>query len=256
MTRLGLCLFCEIMWVFALREGQTFWLFAVWLEETFEPDPRTAVSDSQFRNLFSLQEPLQQSPGARPAQAEVVAVGLQIRFWIAWVYRTRCPAHIGGTHIGEWVPHLHPNTNFEYVVQRNPYSNSLANTQVQDWRRDAPRSREIGSDPGGYVYVDGWVHRDASIEGLWCQSSGFQLAEPNKMSLNTSLVWCGFGMIFLGDCLPPFSVAFVKGWRRTLSCMIACEGIRRLSVPLDQLTEKFKEWFWLKFALFSNLVAA
>ncbi|CAK9043568.1 FO synthase subunit 1 [Durusdinium trenchii] len=40
--------------------------------------------------------------------------------------------------------------------------------------------------------------------------------------------------------LPPFSVAFVKGWRRSLSILIVCEGIRSLGIPFEELTPEFK----------------
>lgn len=44
-----------------------------------------------------------------------------------------------------------------------------------------------------------------------------------------------------GKLLHPFSVAFVKGWRRTLCAFIICEGIRKLQIPLDRVPGVFKE---------------
>ena len=40
--------------------------------------------------------------------------------------------------------------------------------------------------------------------------------------------------------LPPFSVAYVKGWRRSLACLIVLEGIRVLGVDMEELTPAFK----------------
>lgn len=40
--------------------------------------------------------------------------------------------------------------------------------------------------------------------------------------------------------LPPFGVAFVKGWRRSLALLISLEGIRQLGIPTDELTSVFK----------------
>lgn len=42
------------------------------------------------------------------------------------------------------------------------------------------------------------------------------------------------------DLLPPFAVAYVKGWRRSLACLISCEGVRCLGLDLDELTDDFK----------------
>lgn len=43
-----------------------------------------------------------------------------------------------------------------------------------------------------------------------------------------------------GQMLPPFGVAFVKGWRRSLALLISLEGIRQLGIPTDELTSVFK----------------
>ncbi len=48
--------------------------------------------------------------------------------------------------------------------------------------------------------------------------------------------------------LVPFSVAFVKGWRRSLSCLIACDAIKTLEIPFEELSANFKAkqtvFFW------------
>jgi hypothetical protein len=41
--------------------------------------------------------------------------------------------------------------------------------------------------------------------------------------------------------LPPFSVAFVKGWRRSLAMLIICEGIRSIGIDLADVDSVFKE---------------
>lgn len=44
------------------------------------------------------------------------------------------------------------------------------------------------------------------------------------------------------DQMPPFSVAYVKGWRRSLACLICCEAVRTLGISLEELTSEFKAW--------------
>ena len=41
--------------------------------------------------------------------------------------------------------------------------------------------------------------------------------------------------------LPPFSVGFVKGWRRSLAMLIICEGIRSIGIDLADVDSLFKE---------------
>ena len=44
-----------------------------------------------------------------------------------------------------------------------------------------------------------------------------------------------------GDILPPFSIAFVKGWRRSLAALICAEGVRALNINVGDLSTKFKD---------------
>lgn len=46
------------------------------------------------------------------------------------------------------------------------------------------------------------------------------------------------------DYIAPFGVAYVKGWRRALACLICCEGVRSLGLELDELTSDFKVGAW------------
>lgn len=48
---------------------------------------------------------------------------------------------------------------------------------------------------------------------------------------------------FSPGMLPPFSVAFVKGWRRSLAALICCEAIRSLGIDFAELTDVFKVGF-------------
>ena len=43
-----------------------------------------------------------------------------------------------------------------------------------------------------------------------------------------------------GHTLPPFSVAYVKGWRRSVSCLIICEAIKELGIDMADLTTNYK----------------
>lgn len=40
--------------------------------------------------------------------------------------------------------------------------------------------------------------------------------------------------------LPPFSVGFVKGWRRSLATLIICEGVKSLGIDVAELRPCFK----------------
>ncbi|CAJ1461739.1 unnamed protein product, partial [Effrenium voratum] len=42
-----------------------------------------------------------------------------------------------------------------------------------------------------------------------------------------------------GDALPPFSVAFVKGWRRSVCALIVAEGVRTLDL-LEAVSDDYK----------------
>lgn len=44
-----------------------------------------------------------------------------------------------------------------------------------------------------------------------------------------------------GDTMPPFSIAFVKGWRRSLMLLSALEGIRANNIPLADVCPTFKD---------------
>lgn len=41
--------------------------------------------------------------------------------------------------------------------------------------------------------------------------------------------------------MPPFSIAFVKGWRRSLMLLSALEGIRANNIPLADVCPTFKD---------------
>lgn len=43
-----------------------------------------------------------------------------------------------------------------------------------------------------------------------------------------------------GDLLPPFSIAYVKGWRRSVTALIVAEAIRSLQIDASELTSAYK----------------
>ncbi|CAL1136878.1 unnamed protein product [Cladocopium goreaui] len=45
----------------------------------------------------------------------------------------------------------------------------------------------------------------------------------------------------LGGVLPAWSVGYCTGWRRSVTLLICLEGVRTLSIPLEDLTHEFKE---------------
>ena len=44
-----------------------------------------------------------------------------------------------------------------------------------------------------------------------------------------------------GGQLPPFSIAYVKGWRRSVTALIVAEAIRSLSIEMGDLTKNYKD---------------
>lgn len=44
----------------------------------------------------------------------------------------------------------------------------------------------------------------------------------------------------LGELLAPFSIAYVKGWRRALAALILIEGITCLGIPIEDMVPAFK----------------
>lgn len=65
------------------------------------------------------------------------------------------------------------------------------------------------------------------LRGFW--GSGF----PRSSS-------CFYFWLGTGDTLPPFSVAYVKGWRRSVTCLIVAEAIRELRLDFADLTQNYK----------------
>ena len=43
-----------------------------------------------------------------------------------------------------------------------------------------------------------------------------------------------------GGVLPAWSVGYCTGWRRSVTLLICLEGVRTLSIPLEDLTHEFK----------------
>lgn len=74
-------------------------------------------------------------------------------------------------------------------------------------------------------------HLDACGEGLGRQS--------NKVNTHTHTLLCSTNLC-PGDLLPPFCVSYIKGWRRSLACLLCCEGIRTLGIDLADVTDVFK----------------
>lgn len=42
------------------------------------------------------------------------------------------------------------------------------------------------------------------------------------------------------ETIAPFSIGYVKGWRRSVCCLIALAGVKLLNIPLDELEPSFK----------------
>ena len=78
------------------------------------------------------------------------------------------------------------------------------------------------------------LDRESFLHSYMLQIGGVFCFDPRSLSLHSI-------SRARGKLLRPFSVAFVKGWRRTLCAFIICEGIRKLQIPLDKIPGVFKE---------------
>ena len=96
-----------------------------------------------------------------------------------------------------------------------------------------PRGGEAVSDQSRQCFPGGEVHRVEPFAGLL---SGSEL-KPSPCEAS-----CCF-WFRTGDTLPPFSVAYVKGWRRSVSCLIVAEAIRELRIDFSDLTQNYKAGF-------------
>ena len=58
--------------------------------------------------------------------------------------------------------------------------------------------------------------------------------------------WCSGQQSYIGmsgELLGPFSVAYVKGWRRSVTCLIVADAIRVLGINFDSLSSEYKDGF-------------
>lgn len=102
------------------------------------------------------------------------------------------------------------------------------------------------ADLPGTEKLSVWPPTDA-----WLQAKYVQLPHLHPDADGVALKWLPAVCHFLDreshvslpsgpQMLRPFSVAFVKGWRRSLAALICCEAIRVLEIPFDELTHNFK----------------
>lgn len=87
---------------------------------------------------------------------------------------------------------------------------------------------------------------DLSIDmaGLFIWSCFVELTKLKDVDLFLGQQ-CSCGCTFVrplqGDSVaPPFTVGYVKGWRRSVTCLIVAEGIRSLGIPLGDLSNDYK----------------
>ena len=101
----------------------------------------------------------------------------------------------------------------------------------------------------------GWRLPTKSLPRLWkvrasCWES-YQIAFGSAVKITASCLPIKFDWAHneVGCCLkdlesgilPPWSVGFIKGWRRSLAMLICLEGVRSLGVELAELTDNFKD---------------
>ncbi len=111
-----------------------------------------------------------------------------------------------------------------------------------------PRFRTDPNDPGTEK-LSVWPPMESFLEAKYAQ-----LDHLPGTCCHSFLLWlfftesihvCGFActaycLTGAEDLLRPFSVAYVKGWRRSLACLMCLEAVRSIGLPLDELTNNFK----------------
>ena len=60
------------------------------------------------------------------------------------------------------------------------------------------------------------------------------------------LIYVENSLSLWGDLPPPFSVGFVKGWRRSVTCLVVADAIRALDIDFASLTREYKVHFVAK----------
>lgn len=54
-------------------------------------------------------------------------------------------------------------------------------------------------------------------------------------------------MFLRGELLAPFSVGYIKGWRRSTAFLCVCAGLRALKIDMEEVPANFKVlWAWGK----------
>lgn len=81
------------------------------------------------------------------------------------------------------------------------------------------------------------------LSHLWISGCSLYLYNEAVIDAENSLSRCHVSMTLSGDLPPPFSVAFVKGWRRSVTCLVVADAIRALEIDFGDLTSVYKVHF-------------
>ena len=213
---------------------------------------------SFFKNLGtrSVQGHLQWGHAARRQNFARLAFGLPHGFWPSWVLRPIWHVHpdwasacwgVACLQMDDCVSQKFKYFKFDWVT--NGHSGLLQVWLGYEW---SLRFRTNPDDPGTeklsiWPPTDAWLESkyvtlpflDEAGEGLGSRKlQEFLLFEYLGAKIGFVLIpWS-----HLSGCyaIPPFSVAYVKGWRRALACLISCEAVRALGLDVSELTPKFK----------------
>lgn len=78
---------------------------------------------------------------------------------------------------------------------------------------------------------------DCSFSLLWKSWLSFR----RMFTFLQSCCGCTFARPLQGDDVAaPFTVGYIKGWRRSVTCLVVAEGIRSLGIPLGDLHHDYK----------------
>ena len=91
---------------------------------------------------------------------------------------------------------------------------------------------------GGMWHCLGWPARCSADSGLRLASVILQIL--NLISMCCDLADSELISMCWGDVLPPFSVAYVKGWRRSVTCLVVADAIRTLNIDDSVLLPQYK----------------
>ena len=169
-----------------------------------------------------------------PCRHPALQLGLSRRLWIFWSFRARGHGDVDSMHIDRRAGGL-------FFLMRVYFQNpaSPCHPEVSHKLRECGWSRTSGhcSTHGGHA--DPWVD---SLQPFVQSKPG-----PYLAPLLVSCLLSFYQLLFSpsGELLPPFSVAYVKGWRRATAFLACLVATKECEIELGELPNEFRvNWLY------------